>query len=92
MFAHERQGFAIDLGDQYVILMEMKGMVRECSIIHRPFFVVAGDHVGKQGLGRVEQSLLFEVDPWHSFVAGRHAHIVGVAHHLESAERSASPV
>ena len=43
----QRQGDSVYLCDQHMILMEVERMVGECTIIHRPFFVIPGDHVGE---------------------------------------------
>src|SRR4051812_5953565 len=59
------QFYAIDMSDQKRVLMDMERMIRKCAIEHRPFLVVAGDHVVEQWLVRVEQSTLLEIDQRH---------------------------
>ena len=75
-------GLAVDLGDQEVVLMNMERMVRERAVEDRPFFVVAGDHVGKQRLIRREQSFLLEVHQWHVRVVARRAFVIIIPQHL----------
>jgi hypothetical protein len=41
------EGDTVYFGDQYVVLMEVERMVRKRATVHRPFFIVTHDHVGK---------------------------------------------